>query len=100
MVAPQSLNLLVGVRVPIPQPNKAPIAKVMGALSCILEKLPLALMHNACFSARGARSPKQFPDPLCCLFCVGGVAEGGKAEIALAAFSESNSRRSYYLLFV
>ncbi len=61
MVAPQSLNLLVGVRVPIPQPNKAPIAKVMGALFCILEKLPLALMHNEYFSARGRVYPNNFP---------------------------------------
>ena len=45
-------------------------------------------------------SPEKIDYPFCGFLCLLGIAEGGKAEIALAAFSESNSRRADYLLFI
>ena len=45
-------------------------------------------------------SPEKVDYPFCGFLCLLGIAEGGKAEIALAAFSESNSRRADYLLFI
>ena len=45
-------------------------------------------------------SPEKVDYPFCGFLCLLGIAEGGKAEIAFAAFSEPNSRRADYLLFV
>ena len=45
-------------------------------------------------------SPEKVDYPLCGFLCLLGIAEGGKAEIAFAAFSEPNARCSDYLLFV
>ena len=45
-------------------------------------------------------SPEKLGYPLCGFLCFFGIAEGGKAEIALAAFSEAHARCSDYLLFI
>ena len=45
-------------------------------------------------------SPEKVDYPFCGFLCLLGIAEGGKAEIAFAAFSEPNARCSDYLLFV
>ena len=45
-------------------------------------------------------SPEKVDYPFCGFLCLLGIAEGGKAEIALAAFSEAHARCSDYLLFI
>lgn len=45
-------------------------------------------------------SPEKVDYPSCGFLCLLGIAEGGKAEIALAAFSEAHARCSDYLLFI
>lgn len=45
-------------------------------------------------------SPEKIDYPFCGFLCLLGIAEGGKAEIALAAFSEAHARCSDYLLFI
>lgn len=45
-------------------------------------------------------SPEKVDYPFCGFLCFFCIAEGGKAEIALAAFSEAHARCSDYLLFV
>ena len=45
-------------------------------------------------------SPEKVDYPFCGFLCFFCIAEGGKAEIALAAFSEAHARCSDYLLFI
>ena len=45
-------------------------------------------------------APEKVDYPFCGFLCLLGIAEGGKAEIALDAFSEAHARCFYYLFFV
>lgn len=48
----------------------------------------------------GLIAPEKLGYPSRGFLCLLGIAEGGKAEIAFAAFSEPYARRADYLLFV